>query len=39
MFEAAVAAFADAYADQNERDHRALQAAVADGRITVEAGL
>ena len=39
MFDTAVAAFADAYADQNERDYRAVQAAVTDGRITVEAGL
>jgi hypothetical protein len=38
-FDTAAAAFADAYADQNERDYRALQAAVTDGRITVEAGL
>jgi uncharacterized protein (DUF2252 family) len=38
-FDTAVAAFADAYADQNERDYRALQAAGTDGRITVEAGL
>jgi uncharacterized protein (DUF2252 family) len=32
----AVADFAAAYADQNERDHAALEAATADGRIAVE---
>jgi uncharacterized protein (DUF2252 family) len=32
----AIADFATAYADQNERDFAALQAAAADGRITVE---
>jgi hypothetical protein len=38
-FDTAVAAFADAYADQNERDYGAVRAAVTDGRITVQAGL
>ncbi len=33
VFDKAVAAFGDAYADQNERDHDALKKAVADGRI------
>jgi uncharacterized protein (DUF2252 family) len=33
-FDHAVAEFAAAYADLNERDHRALVQAVADGRIT-----
>lgn len=32
-FDRALAAFADAYADQNERDYAALQAAVASGRV------
>jgi uncharacterized protein (DUF2252 family) len=31
-FDSAIAAFAETYADQNERDHAALQAAVKDGR-------
>jgi uncharacterized protein (DUF2252 family) len=30
--------FAEAYADQNERDHAALRDAVADGRVIAEAG-
>ncbi|MCF3119119.1 DUF2252 domain-containing protein [Streptomyces arenae] len=36
-FDRAVARFAEAYADQNERDHGALAAAVKDGRVTAEA--
>jgi uncharacterized protein (DUF2252 family) len=32
----AVADFAAAYADQNERDHAALEAAAADGKIAIE---
>jgi len=32
-FDRALAAFADAYADQNERDYAALRAAVASGRV------
>ncbi len=32
-FDRAIAEFSDAYADQNERDYAAMQAAVADGRI------
>lgn len=39
VFDQALAAFAEAYADQNERDHGALQAAAKSGRITVESGL
>ena len=31
-FDEAVAGFAETYADQNERDYAALQAAVKDGR-------
>jgi hypothetical protein len=34
----AIADFAVAYADQNERDHAALRAAAGDGRIAVERG-
>jgi uncharacterized protein (DUF2252 family) len=33
-FDRALAVFAEAYADQNERDHRALAEAVAAGRVT-----
>lgn len=36
LFEHSVAQFADAYADQNERDHAALCQAVASGRIVAE---
>ena len=32
-FDHAMASFAEAYADQNERDYRALKAAVAAGRV------
>jgi len=35
----ALAAFAEDYADQNERDYRALEAAVAAGRVTAEKGV
>ena len=38
-FERAMVSFAEAYADQNERDYRALQGAVAEGRVTAEIGL
>ena len=38
-FERALAEFADAYADQNERDFQALRDAAASGRIAVEQGL
>jgi uncharacterized protein (DUF2252 family) len=38
-FDRAVAEFAIAYADQNERDHAAVQAAAKDGRIRVLEGL
>ncbi|HEY6274949.1 MAG TPA: DUF2252 domain-containing protein [Streptosporangiaceae bacterium] len=36
IFDRAIAQFAAAYADQNERDHQALADAVAAGRITAE---
>jgi uncharacterized protein (DUF2252 family) len=38
VFDRAIAQFAAAYADQNERDHQSLVAAVASGRITAEPG-
>ena len=34
-----MAAFAEAYADQNERDYDALQAAVASGRVAAQTDL
>ncbi len=39
IFDQAIAAFAEAYADQNERDYEALQAAVASGRLKAETGV
>jgi len=39
VFDKAIAAFAVAYADQNERDYQALNDAAATGRITAERGL
>ena len=38
-FDRALASFAEAYADQNERDYDALQDAVASGRVAAETGL
>ncbi len=38
-FDRAVLAFAEAYADQNERDHAALVAAIADGRVPAVEGV
>ena len=38
-FDSAVHEFAQAYADQNEDDHRALLDAIASGRIVAESGL
>jgi uncharacterized protein (DUF2252 family) len=38
-FDNAIAAFAETYADQNERDHAALQAAVKEGRIQATTGI
>jgi hypothetical protein len=37
-FDDAIASFAEAYADQNERDLRALKAAARSGRVPVERG-
>jgi uncharacterized protein (DUF2252 family) len=38
-FDRAMAAFAESYADQNERDYRALQEAAASGRVSAEIGV
>ncbi|HSZ42312.1 MAG TPA: DUF2252 domain-containing protein [Trebonia sp.] len=38
-FDRAIAQFADAYADQNERDYQSLTDAIASGRVTAESGL
>lgn len=38
-FDRAVAEFAEAYADLNERDYRALRAAVDEGRVVAEEGV
>jgi uncharacterized protein (DUF2252 family) len=38
-FDRALVAFSHSYADQNERDHQALVAAVKSGRITAETGV
>lgn len=39
VFDKAMAQFAEAYADQNERDYAALKEAVESGRVKAEAGL
>jgi len=39
VFDQAITQFAAAYADQNERDHKALVDAVTSGRLTAEQGL
>jgi hypothetical protein len=38
-FDQAIAAFAETYADQNQRDYEALQEAVASGRLKAETGV
>jgi uncharacterized protein (DUF2252 family) len=38
-FDRAIAEFAEAYADQNERDYKALTDAIASGRIEAKTGL
>jgi uncharacterized protein (DUF2252 family) len=38
-FDRALAAFAEAYADQTERDHAALEQAVSEGRVAAERGV
>jgi uncharacterized protein (DUF2252 family) len=39
VFDRAITQFAEAYADQNERDHQSLVDAAAAGRVTAESGL
>jgi len=39
VFDEAIAAFAEAYADQNERDHLAFTNAVVTGRLQATVGL
>jgi uncharacterized protein (DUF2252 family) len=39
VFDRALAGFAEAYADQNERDHALLNEAVKEGRVTAETGV
>ena len=39
VFDRALASFAEAYADQNERDYASLKHAVESGRVTAETGL
>jgi hypothetical protein len=39
VFDRAVTAFTEQYADQNERDHQALQRAVANGRVQAVQGV
>jgi hypothetical protein len=39
VFDEAPAAFSDAYTDQNERDHKALDAAADGGSLTAERGI
>jgi hypothetical protein len=39
VFDQALAGFAEAYADQNERDHVLLKEAVKEGRVTAETGV
>jgi hypothetical protein len=39
VFDEAIAAFSERYADQNQRDYEALQRAAANGTITAEVGL
>lgn len=38
-FDRAILAFSEAYADQNTRDHAALEAAARSGRVTLEQGV
>ena len=38
-FDRAMSAFAEAYADQNERDYASLREAAASGRVAAETGL
>jgi len=38
-FEQAIAAFSSTYADQNERDYQAMQAAIEGGRLVAQDGV
>jgi hypothetical protein len=38
-FDHAIATFAEAYADQNERDHKALAEAIKSGRVIAQSGV
>ncbi|TMD67176.1 MAG: DUF2252 domain-containing protein, partial [Chloroflexi bacterium] len=38
VFDQAIASFAEAYADQTERDHAALLAAMKEGRVQAQTG-
>ena len=38
-FDRAIVEFREAYAEQNERDYKALSAAAASGRVAVQTGL
>jgi uncharacterized protein DUF2252 len=39
VFDQAMVAFAETYADQNERDYDTLEKAIESGRVEVETGL
>ena len=39
QFDRAIASFAESYADQTERDHAALIAAIQEGRIQAQSGV
>ena len=39
VFDRAITAFAESYADQNELDHAALQRAADEGRVEVRSGV
>jgi hypothetical protein len=39
VFDRALLAFSEAYADQNERDYRTLREAVSSGRVAAEPGV
>jgi len=39
MFDRALTAFAETYADQNELDHAALQRAADEGRVEIRSGV
>jgi hypothetical protein len=39
VFDRSIGGFAEAYADQNERDYQALKDAAASGRIVAETGI